>query len=1132
LSQLCRKYFPDDCDSHSFSQPGLGSEYRDVAKYFVNYRRPKTMNPLIAAFAVSIIVAIYSPLLTPFADYIEDGKPKFDVTSFDVSVSRLNPRGSPGYPYTEKYATKRDVIAAYNNGTLDLHEAVFRRLEDGISIMSVAGKREVRDTIKLIEDIVRTFVVGPIDTNILCLIACLRFHQAIVKAKGPIHIGMSHEHGGTVDYLNYIKRFRDVADSDHPKWDASVEPEDYEYVCMIHEAFLSPQSFTIFSAVCSHECNHFLLMSDGYLGYLRGGGASGGSFTSMLNSFVNIFKFYYCIASNRLNAVDRPLTDFLQSERISDYVQELMICVYGDDRVHSSSPEWRRFCSCPALNAALRSIGHRSYNDNYEDNWCHPEDAVFLSMIVVRIRGFPVPAHTSRGKIIAAMVTGALRTVPPGARMSWPAYQLNRLYQYSTLIFGDQHFWRTFQKVLFEYEQYLYARFPHSEEFLKQKRALHLSFDEALSLYVDPLVRQSACAVPGNMTTPHMSKNMKEVVAEALTPNNRGARNKGRVTGRTRSKSAHAPATKDYKGKKKLGKAIETIAAPAMTGYVVHGPGLKRRRPKTFGSRSKSRASRPRVNNAMARTGPRQSYIEDVSASSTAGAFSYAIDGPVNPGNNLFFPNETNSRSYEKFKFHSCKFTFIPSVGSNLGGNYAMYLDYDPVDGADSSMSQIVSNRNSDISPLWIGSSINLADKKGIGNGFFYVQQQSINSASALDRQQTPADFRIATQGCAANQTVGSVLIEYDVEYSDPKPGSTTNFSGGGSVGASGAGNGIAPASNAPLSFVAEHVVSSGTNIDDLVVTSGGSTLVAARNCCFELSAGSYTITGTGLATSSNTSQISFQLLRNSYGAGVSGATTIATSTSSIISTVNTPISIAPTLLTVTAPTAGSSQKNQYFVYAFTTPGLGESYGTITVNVSANDHQNAGDEKSLVPHLCDSKRVLSDPDPSFFVPRDLQRAKAYLDSLPECFLMIHPYPVGPPPVPTVQDLQAQLADLTMRLKSDPSLYLSRAQSDDLTRQVYTAIDCEALPTLSEHSVHPLVSALVDTEIAACRPRPKVHAYMPVTLESNSQPSSILVEEPENSVTAPPSSVGGLVIGDDLVIVDTPRLTRKVLVPRS
>lgn len=951
LARICRRHLPNDCDGFKYGHPTLESDYKDIQKFSKDYVRIPKLNTIIKTFAITLMISVYTSLLLPHCDYVENGVPKFHCTPFEPALHMLNHSGSPGYPFTLKFSKKGDVVRASEYGTFPLWQFVKRRVTGkSTAIFAVAGKHEVKDAEKVETEQLRTFVVGPIDTNICCIMGTRRLYEALALTDGPFEIGMSWEHGGTGRFV--AKWPGPVWSADRPKWDGVVTPEVHDACSEFESVFLSEEARIWNEASDGQEYQHYLLMSDGHVAYVEGGEPSGGPKTSFRNSEANWFLFIYFSAKRYVEANGMIPT-------YDQFLSNTLYACYGDDSVHWATKDWHKYCSPPHLNASILQSGYSCVYDNYEGILTSPQDSIFLSAIPVIVRGQYVPRHVSRAKVICAMVTGCSKRVPDGLRLTWYEFQLTRLYQYATIVFGDQVFWRAMQAIISEYETEIRSTqmLPNIDPY---KTALHLTFEECFLLYTD---RQFQCLpVVRNLDHPGMSKNIKEAIAVALQPNSRGLRNKGRVTKpHVFPKSQPDIAVMNSSNKKmakKKDSMVETIPVPAATGSIIHS---KR---KLVPQKKKFTANQMVTEELV-------TVIENVSASGTAGAFAYAIDGPVNPGNNLFFPEISSFAAvFEKWRIVKLTAEFLPDVGSGTPGNYAMYFDYDCVDGADTSMGQIISNGDSDMSSVWIGSTISLRDKKG----WFWTQAQTTNTGTALDRQQNPCDFRFAIRGCSSNLTIGTIIFRYRIAFKDPKPAATSMVSFQILSGTQWSSSGAGFAQPNKQSFNAI-----GTSLGDVCNIADSIVTKIATDVSFNLSPGTYACNLTlPFSKTSTVAQVQALLTAGSYGSQ-NAATVLASSTSTAGSGGTMYIN---GVFTVSAPGSSAVSNTYYITLTMTVVSPPEiatlgSGGFCTI-VSLG-HQNDG----LL-----SARL--DPGRSYVLPGQLDDAIAYLSALNGCYLICSP----------------------------------------------------------------------------------------------------------------------------------------------
>jgi len=160
-------------------------------------------------------------------------------------------------------------------------------------------------------------------------------------------------------------------------------------------------------------------------------------------------------------------------------------------------------------------------------------------------------------------------------------------------------------------------------------------------------------------------------------------------------------------------------------------------------------------------------FISDVITSSTAGEF-HAVTKVINPGNAQLFPwLSTLSRSYESYRFLSCRFNYEPSVPTSTAGVVQMAVDYDPVDVAPSSKMELMSNHHSVRASAYTAASYTIDQKDANNFGARrYIRSGTLTGNALYDI----GTLIVATSGFAGTSvTAGELYVTYSIELITPQ---------------------------------------------------------------------------------------------------------------------------------------------------------------------------------------------------------------------------------------------------------------------------------------------------------------------------------------------------------------------------
>lgn len=764
-----KKHFPNvDLSRYATATPTLLTDYQDVYKYAIDHRRTPRYIPELRSLAMEVCKAALTFPLLKRAKIVVDGVPKFPPITFDEACETVTKDTSPGFPFTEQFSTKGAVLEAYHFDGYPLHQKV-QDLLDGtepLCIYSVKGKFEVRDAAKIEMDKLRTFTVAPMHVNLIGTMATYNLQAAINSCalECPIANGLDIHHGNWNIWLSRFEQPHLLSfaySSDRPTYDASVGLEDHEVSTELENHFLTPEAQRLNNVAAFHDSHHFVLMADGEIGYLEGTEPSGCSKTILVNSFVNIFKFYYFVAYLRWRASQRPVAEFARDERVQDYLRNLALSVCGDDSVHTSTPSWDKFCRPSHLNQAISECKQTCFYDNYDDDRDSPENAIFMSMNTARVRGARLPRLVSVEKLLASLVLGE----PRDLKMSRPVFTLQRLWQYCTAAYPDQFVYQRLMILGAELENE-YER-DYGLPAVLQGRSSQLSSQELHALWALPRIQQSRPDVAGEDESPPIKMSSK---------------------------------------KTNLGKARQANPTPA-----VAAARAAKRAAQTAARVAKKLASRKRRQGGSRRRGPPPSSSAPVAQDNTVGLkrkhytrivshrdSSLVIEGfepfmPVEtPATHdvavsilsyQFSPNENNlprlsafSSLFERYKVRSASFHYVPVMPTSANGTTYIAAQYDVLEDAPSTTSEFLEAETHTYGPIWRPANVSI-DPKCIRKEWYYTSTTSADPAgSANQRLDSAFAITLGISGLTnteLSREVGVIFCRYVVEFDGvrlPKP--------------------------------------------------------------------------------------------------------------------------------------------------------------------------------------------------------------------------------------------------------------------------------------------------------------------------------------------------------------------------
>ncbi len=157
------------------------------------------------------------------------------------------------------------------------------------------------------------------------------------------------------------------------------------------------------------------------------------------------------------------------------------------------------------------------------------------------------------------------------------------------------------------------------------------------------------------------------------------------------------------------------------------------------------------------------SHTEFVSTAGLTTSFLISQSAQVNPANNSMFPwLGSIATSFDKYRFISLSFEYVPVVSTNTAGRIGMIFDYDSQDSAPTNRGDCYSFATSVEGPVWD----RLVMKIKTDNVVRYTDSASTVDKKLVDLGQL---FAFSDAG-SGTQTIGDILVHYTVELIEPQP--------------------------------------------------------------------------------------------------------------------------------------------------------------------------------------------------------------------------------------------------------------------------------------------------------------------------------------------------------------------------
>jgi hypothetical protein len=153
-----------------------------------------------------------------------------------------------------------------------------------------------------------------------------------------------------------------------------------------------------------------------------------------------------------------------------------------------------------------------------------------------------------------------------------------------------------------------------------------------------------------------------------------------------------------------------------------------------------------------------QEFVRSVTG--TASFTAVAID--INPGLVATYPwLSTQSKGWEKYKFHKFEVMYIPNHGTDTSGSIFLAFDYDPEDPPPTTQNQMATFQTVTQQRVWDKTGISLA----VRQAFAGIQYKKIRRGPVAGDKSIydPARLIYATNGCPSSE-VGDIWVNYTIE--------------------------------------------------------------------------------------------------------------------------------------------------------------------------------------------------------------------------------------------------------------------------------------------------------------------------------------------------------------------------------
>lgn len=163
--------------------------------------------------------------------------------------------------------------------------------------------------------------------------------------------------------------------------------------------------------------------------------------------------------------------------------------------------------------------------------------------------------------------------------------------------------------------------------------------------------------------------------------------------------------------------------------------------------------------------------VATITTNSTAGAFK-ANSFVINPADVTTFPWLASIAAlFDKYKFHSLKFIYINNSPTSVPGNVTLAVDFDTLDATPANGVSMTNLAKFKSFAPWKSEELVIPVNRPSNANWLFTQDASYQAGTNIDKKTYDlGKVFISTEGMAANETAGYLIVEYDVELLDKNP--------------------------------------------------------------------------------------------------------------------------------------------------------------------------------------------------------------------------------------------------------------------------------------------------------------------------------------------------------------------------
>jgi len=455
---------------YAMADPNLAAVFQDFQKYSYSPVEEVNLPRTAVQWVIGTIVDMLSPALVG-AD--------LSPWSVPYAMEHMAKNTSPGHPWTSAFKDKR----AWCNAGLDYDAILTFLFATKLCFWNVSFKEEIRPLEKLKANKARSFMSGPVEENLACLVIFGALLSQIVDdwRTLPITYGINPRRRGW-DFL--VRRFRGKRcfAIDFSRFDGSLVRFLFWVTCEILKKLVpdgpTPWGCSVHEAITSiilMQVSGPCVFSNGMVVQKENGNPSGSGLTIFVNCVIQlILVLLYLHICHQVDELD---------------LEQFELQVHGDDGRHGASEDFIGCLNFDDMNAFYRSIGWPVEVTSDFTDAKPPEDLVFLSHKTVSWNNVFVPVPEDPLKLIASAELRNADALPED--VDEDAYLLARLVQITNeLVFCEE--FDAMERVCLRFIREVEAERPSikndvswaaAKRHIKQKHVLVSSYVD-----LDPLV--------------------------------------------------------------------------------------------------------------------------------------------------------------------------------------------------------------------------------------------------------------------------------------------------------------------------------------------------------------------------------------------------------------------------------------------------------------------------------------------------------------------------------------------------------------------------------------------------------------------------------------------------------------------